>query len=201
MWAVAPGDAHRARPKEAESDSGFKWGPHPAERRQEVGGVEYILRERFKMCRERSVARKRLLQNQSIRGFTGSMRELKASEVVVKREDVEQFSVWPGWSRSVKGGRKSLRRSRDWEGAGLFVWSSRDTSSRIMIGEGIEEAQWGQQWKHPIIAEEWPRKQLLFSQSFIQSINHSTSIYWVPALCRPSWCLHDTNEGEGWKYR
>ena len=40
-----------------------------------------------------------------------------------------------------EGGRKSLRRSRDWEGAGLFVWSSRDTSSRIMIGEGIEEAQ------------------------------------------------------------
>lgn len=58
-----------------------------------MGGIEYVLRERFKMCRERSVARKRLLQNQSIRGFTGSMRELKASEVVVKREDVEQFSV------------------------------------------------------------------------------------------------------------
>lgn len=49
-----------------------------------MGGIEYILRERFKMCRERSVARKRLLQNQSIRGFTGSMQELKASEVVVK---------------------------------------------------------------------------------------------------------------------
>ena len=58
-----------------------------------MGGVEYILRERFRMCRERNVARKRLLQNQSIKGFTGSVRELKASEVVVKQEDVEQFSV------------------------------------------------------------------------------------------------------------
>lgn len=32
----------------------------------------------------------------------------------------------------IKGESKSLRRARNFEGAGIFVWSSVDTSPRIM---------------------------------------------------------------------
>lgn len=40
----------------------------------------------------------------------------------------------------IKGESKLLRRARNSEGAGIFVWSSVDTSPRIMIGKDIERS-------------------------------------------------------------
>lgn len=94
----------------------------------------------------------------------------------------------------IKGESKSFRRARNSEGAGIFVWSSGDTSPRIMIEKDIESSTVSKAMK---VSNKCRRvtKKTSFIQLFIQRINHSTSIYGAPTICQLSWCTDDSNEG------